>query len=275
MVAIEVPTTDTSIDVKNLINCIEDQKKNGQKPFNIYCEQNVPLAFLAINEGGLLNAIGRIVTEEKGFIRSNLGTLQEMEEQKNIAKQIISGHSFYIDGTSAFVLAETGLLEKIYTFLPNIRIPQSVISLLLDATNKFRYIPGQKGYMFYSQGKINFSDTDPSRMNSVLKNIETSIKILESNPSNVEVISLANKTKTFSEETISPGLSDACILAQKNSTLVMTEDVLYLKMNELETKKRVPGYCSAFAILRVLYEQQKISFDTYLNFFSYLCSYRF
>ena len=56
---------------------------------------------------------------------------------------------------------------------------------------------------------------------------------------------------------------------------VLTEDFLYLKANELDTKKKAPEYCSAYALLRVLYEQKKITFEQYLNFFAYLSSYRF
>lgn len=56
---------------------------------------------------------------------------------------------------------------------------------------------------------------------------------------------------------------------------VLTEDFLYLKANEMETTKKAPEYCSAFVLIRVLYEQKKIMFEEYLNFFTYLSSYRF
>lgn len=56
---------------------------------------------------------------------------------------------------------------------------------------------------------------------------------------------------------------------------VLTEDFLYLKMNELETNKKAPKYFSSLALLRVLYEIRKITFDEYLDYFGYLSSYRF
>ena len=45
--------------------------------------------------------------------------------------------------------------------------------------------------------------------------------------------------------------------------------------HELETKKQAPQHFSSLALLRVLYEDKKISFDDYLEYFGYLSSYRF
>jgi hypothetical protein len=188
---------------------------------------------------------------------------------------MIAGERFYIDGTSALILSEPGLLERIYGYLPNLRVPQSVITLLLEITEKFRYIPGQLGYMQYAQGKLSFSPVDRDKGATIQKNFENSIKLLESKPQNIDAISGANKADCFSEQRVSAELCDACVLAQKDNVPVLTEDFLYLKANELDTKKKAPEYCSAFALVRVLYEQKKITFEQYLNFFAYLSSYRF
>jgi len=275
MWVIEVPKTETGIDTKYLIARLEDEKKKGEKFFETYCQQNIPLALLVVSEGGLTNAIGRIMNEQKGFIHSSNGTMQEMESQKEVARQIIDGQQFYVDGTSALILSETGLLEKIYKFLPNLKIPQSVISLLLEVIDKFRYRPGQVGSMYFSQGKIGFSSIDSSKREAIQSNFEKSINIFESKSQGVEIISSANKSDAFSEQKVPASLCDACILAQRDNIPILTEDFLYLQMNEIETKKKAPKYCSAFAIIRVLYEQGKIDFSEYLNFFVYLSSYRF
>lgn len=276
MKAIEVPTTpEGGIDPKFLLAILEDQNKRGQDFFNTYCEQNLPFAMLAVSEGGLPQAIGRIQNEQRGFIKFSDGTQKEFDEQKKIAESIIEGKEFYIDGTSALILSETGLLKKIEKFLPNIKSPQSVISLLLELTEKFTSSPGQVGHMFYSKGKIGFTDIDASKHAEIKQNFLDAIGILESKQKTAEVISLANKSDKFSEQDIAPCLSDATILAQKNGVPVLTEDFLYLHMNELETSKPKPLYCSALAIVRVLYEQGKLDFTEYLNFFGYLSSYRF
>lgn len=276
MKAIEVPITpDGGIDPKFLIAILEDQDKRGQDFFNSYCEQNLPFALLAVSEGGLGQAIGKIQNEQRGFIRFSDGTQQEFDAQKKVAEAIIEGKEFYIEGTSALILSETGLLKKIQKFLPNIKSPQSVISLLLELTEKFTTSPGQVGRMFYSKGKIGFTDIDETKQAEIKQNFLDAIEILERKQEGIDVISSANKSDKFSEKDVPACLSDATILAQKNNLPVLTEDFLYLHMNELETSKPKPEYCSALAILRVLYEQGKVSFEEYLDFFGYLSSYRF
>ena len=64
-------------------------------------------------------------------------------------------------------------------------------------------------------------------------------------------------------------------MAQKDKIYVLTEDYLYLKYNEVETNKKAPEYCSSFALISVLYEQKKITFVQYLEYFNYLSSYRY
>jgi hypothetical protein len=105
-------------------------------------------------------------------------------------------------------------------------------------------------------------------------NFISSIKLLESRPENISVVSSANKIDCFSEREMLPELSDASILAQKENIPVLTDDYLYLQMNELETKKKAPEYFSSIALLRVLYEKNLITFEYYLEYFGYLSSYR-
>ena len=218
----------------------------------------------------------RIVQENKGFINFSNGTSEELEKQKDIAKNVVDNKmSFYIDGTSALVLTEIGLFKKISTHLPNLKVPQSVISLLIDIAKIFRPTPGQTGHMSYAQGKISIHKIEQDRRELIQSDFSESIKLLESKPENISVISLANKVDCISEQEVPEGLSDACILAQKENLSILTEDFLYLKMNELETKKKSPEYFSSLVLLRALYEEGKVSFDEYLDFFGYLSSYRF
>ena len=273
---VEVPQKDETVDLKNLLKFLEDQDA-GKKPFfELYCKNDIPLAMLAVNEGGLTSAIGRIQQENKGFINFSTGAIEELNMQKDVAKEVLNKEtSFYIDGTSAFVLAESGLFKRVYNFLPNMRVPQSVINLLVDITERFRDAPGRSGYLKYARGKIAFSSVEKNTKDLIQSNFYESIKLLELKRSNIIVISPANKVNCFSEQNVHDELSDACILAQKENLPVLTEDFLYLKMNELETNKKPPDYFSSFAFLRVLYEEGKVSFDEYLDFFGYLSAYRF
>ena len=272
---IEVPMTGEKIDTKYLIAFLEDEKRKRGDSFELYCQGNLPLAFLAVIEGNLINAIGCITNENKGFINFSSGNIDEINQQREVAKRIILGESFYIDGSSALFLSETGLLEKIYGYLPNLKVPQSVITLLLEIKEKFRYYPGQTGHMAYAQGQLIFSSVDQEKRATIQSKIENSISLLESKPDNISVISNANKSDSFFEQKIPPELCDACVLAQENKVIVLTEDFIYLKVNKIDTKKDAPEYCSAFALISVLHEQKKIDFEQYLDFFAYLSSYRF
>ncbi len=274
---IEVPPKEDTIDPKNLLKFFEDLKTRTEPIFELYYKNNIPLAMLAIGEGGLVHAVGRILQEGKGYIHFSVGSIEELEKQKEIAKRIVDGKKpFYIDGTSAMFLSESGMLQKIYTNIPNLKIPQSVITLLANITDKFRLEPGQTGHnMGYARGQLTFSSIDKDRRDSVRSNFVASIKLLESNPKNITAISSANKMDCLSEKQTPPELSDACILAQKESLPILTEDFLYLQMNESETKKKAPEYFSSLALLRSLYEEKQISFDEYLDYFGYLSSYRF
>ncbi|MHA1723703.1 MAG: PIN domain-containing protein [Promethearchaeota archaeon] len=270
---IENPGTFT---LKYLLEFLKDSQQQKKPFFDIYCKNNIPLAMLAVNEGGLTNAIGHIQKEKKGFIHFSTGTFEELESQKKIAKKVIDNKlPFYLDGTTAFVLSEMGLFEKVFIHLPNLKISQSVINSLINVIEKFNYIPGQMGTMGYAHDKIIFSNIDQDRRKLIQSNFKESIKLLESKPNNISVISLANKVNCFSEQKVPAELSDACILAQKENIPILTEDFPYLKMNELETKKKAPEYFSSIILLKILNEQSKISFEEYLDFFGYLSSYRF
>ncbi|HEY0908427.1 MAG TPA: hypothetical protein VGE35_03715 [Candidatus Paceibacterota bacterium] len=276
-VSIEVPQTeDGGIDLKNVEALMKAQQERGQEFFNNYCDQNLPFALLVVSEGGFTNAIGRIQNEQRGFIRMSDGTMAEFKSQKDVVTRIIANKEpFYLDGTSAWVLAETGLLRKLHPHLPNIKVPQSVISLLLEIKDKLSYTPGQAGQMFYSKGKIGYSELNPEARDLAGKRISETIALLELNTANIGVISSASKEDVFSEREIPASVTDATILAQREGIPVLTEDFLYLHMNELETKKPKPQYFSSFVLMRVLYEQGRISFQEYLDYFSYLASYRF
>jgi tetratricopeptide (TPR) repeat protein len=270
-----IAATENAIDTANIVALLQDERAGRGQFFDLYCNNVIPLAFLAVSEGGLANAIGQIQNENRGFVRFSSGEQAEMEQQKEIASRIIAGTPFYIDGTSGLILAETGLLTEIYPHLPNLRVPQSVIDMLLRYKRRFRFVPGHAGFLQYAQGKLRLSSVDPKQNEDLQKRFQDSIDILESKPENIRAISSANKADCASEQKVPGELCDSCILAQKEEAPVLTEDYLFLQADEIETGKKAPEYCSTLALMRVLYEQKKLSLEKYLGFFSYLSGYRF
>ncbi len=275
MRVIEVPTTGEASDFRFITAFLEDEHKKRADFFEMYCKDNLPFAMLAVNEGGTTNALGIIAAEGRGYVKFSTGAQIEIDEQKKIAEGIINGDLFYIDGVSALVLSETGLLEQIYSYLPNIKIPQSVISFLWEVKDKFAYKSGQNGSLGFAQGKLRYSSIDEETRKRIEGNFDRCIKLLELKPENIIAISKANKHDGFMEQRVPEELCNACILAQRDEASLLTEDLYYLQANSLETKKKSPKYASAFALVKVLYEQRKISFEQYINFFSYLAGYRF
>jgi hypothetical protein len=260
-------------DFTNLIKYMDAQERQHNF-FELYCERLFPLSILATAEGGLINAIGRIGRARKGFVNISDGSLDDIDRQKKVAKETVDGTiPFYLDGTSALFLSEMGLLEKILIYIPNMKVPQSVINMLVNVAAKFNADDQQKGFLFLDKGNLQLSLVEREKMNIIKENIASSIKAIELNL-NISTISFGNKTELHTEVIIFPELCDACILASRENLPVLTDDFLHLKYSSSIVRSVVPSYFSSFILMRVLYEDGKISFDDYLDYFSYLSSYR-
>jgi hypothetical protein len=141
---VKMPQQDESIDPKYLLNFLEDLHSRTEPFFKLYCkDNNIPLAMLAVSEGGLASAIGKIQREQKGFINFSNGSVEDFENQKKVAAKVIENKApFYIDATSALFLSEIGLFPKIISDLPGLKVPQSVINFLADISDStFRLEP--------------------------------------------------------------------------------------------------------------------------------------
>lgn len=273
---IQIPESEDSIDPANLIKFFQDQRKKAQPIFDLYCQRKVPLAMLAMSEGGLINAIGRITQESQGFINCNDGSIDDLNRQKKLARSIIENElPFVIDSTSALFLVESGILQRIHQFIPNLVVPRSVINFLTEVASRFRYMPGQMGQMGFAKGKITISNIDKDKREQLKKDFISGITLLESNPENFRIISKANKGEGFTEKEIPDELCDACSIAKIESLPVLTEDPIFIRFNEIETNQPAPPSFSVWSLVRVLYEMGFLSFDDYLDFFSYLSFYRF
>jgi hypothetical protein len=273
---VRIADEDGSINMNILNNFLKDIYNSKNSFFDVYCSNLVPLAFLAVNQGGITNAIGRIQQEGKGFIRFSSGTLDELKTQQETARKILENKEpFYIDGTSAIVLSEIGYIDKIFKYIPNIKVPQSVINLLISVAGRFSMQPGSTGTLGYARGHAVFSSIEKEKAELVRNNFKNSIRLLESNPKNIKTISLANKLDSFYEQNIPAELCDGGIMAEKEDCPLLTEDYLLLKAKEIETGKKAPKYFSSLILLKELLDKNRITFNEYIDFFVYLSSYRF
>lgn len=276
-ISIETPTNEEGeIDFNNFIAIIKNDFSKGDQLFETYCENNIPLSLLAVSQGGLINSIGKIINEQRGYIRCSSGELNEFENQKNVAKNVLDyNNPFYLDGSSAWILAESGILEEIFHYIPNLKVPQSVINLLYEFKRKLKVSHGHVGNVSFVNGKISYSEIDKDHYKKVSDKISNAIRLLEANNENISIISDATKTDTYSEKNGLDYLSDATILSQRESIPIWTDDYIHLHVNSLETGKKIPEYFSTAAFFKNLYELKKISHEKYLDLFSILTFYRF
>lgn len=276
-ISIELPEReDGKIDYKYLKAFMKLNHDKGLKFFELYCNQTLPFGSLVLNEGDIPNAIGRIISQKRGYINMSDGTQLEFQSQKDTALDILTNKAmFYLDGTSAWLLAETGILNKIVSYIPNMKVPQSVVNMLFNLRERVSNSPKESGKIIYFEGNIGYLDNNQEYLIIAQDRISQLITTIESNCENISFISTASKDTVFSENKFPGYLADATILAQKENIPVLTEDFRYLQLNELETKKKRPQYFSLFALMRVLLEKNQISLPEYLDFFSLLAQYRF
>jgi tetratricopeptide (TPR) repeat protein len=274
-ILIETPEDENGkVDLTNVLNFFKDKHEEESDFFDLYCSKNIPLAFLAVNQGGLLRAIGKICQENKGFIRFSSGLKDDDDKQKLIAEKILKGELTFLDATSALFLAEKGLLEKVLSHIPNLKIPQSVISFLFKTSEKFDLSDGNRGVISYAQGQIVARELDEGKTQTAHNNLRKSIELLESDKEAIVPLSPASKVDCLSETKVPAELVDACILAQRDTGVILTEDYLYLQANTLETKKDAPDHCSSLALIKLMVEKGLLPFDDFIDYFGYLSSYR-
>lgn len=276
VVKIEVPEIDGVVDFQYLLKFFKEQDNKNGPFFDMYCQDKIPLALLATIEGGLTRAIARIQRERKGYIHFCSGSMNDFENQILVAKGVLDEKKpFYIDGTSALFLSELGYLKSISSFLPNMMVPQSVISLLTDIISKFTNTSGMAGFLGHAGGKISFDSFDEKGWARIKTNFSECLRLLNCDRKKIRPISFTSKGKALFSKQIPAELSDACIFAQEEKTPILTEDYLYLYLNEHETGKNAPEHFSSLALMRALWEKGLIPYDSYLNYFYFLSSYRF
>ena len=116
--SVEILTEQGSINKDNLLNFFEETFGGQKDVFNQYCETGLPFSLLCRSERSIENAIGRICSEHKGFIKCNNGTMQNIQTQYKTADAILDGSSFFIDSLAALMLGEADLLGRIIDRLP-------------------------------------------------------------------------------------------------------------------------------------------------------------
>lgn len=273
MTRIHVPETETGIDMTYILKAMEDFNKPQLEFFKLYCENILPLAYLAVSEGSVTGAIGRISNEKKGLIRINDGNIDNVERQRKSALKILENNSkFIIDGTSALFLSEYGLIQKYKDLFANAVIPHSVIIMLSEIAEKANPKGISSGTMGYINGRLRFNELDEDRSRKFYENIVESIKVMEQLDG--FLISETNRMDFKFGRKAPNSLCDPYSISEEIHLPIMSEDSVlnqyYVAIVNGESKEIV----SSIAFVEALNQLGKITDDDYFGYFGYMASYR-
>ncbi|NQY79025.1 MAG: hypothetical protein HRT47_01810 [Candidatus Caenarcaniphilales bacterium] len=268
-----------NIDINRFKDTIAELQNSESTFFDKYSENTYPLAMLALFEGGLIPSIAKIQRENKGYIHSSDGSINEIERQSSLIKELIKAKSeLYIDTTSILFLSEVGIFNHFINLFSKYKIVQSSINFLSDTLDTYKYRKGTLGTASVINNELVYLPFNKARKKQIQKfekRLLESIKFLNKDLNRIDSLSKASKSSVPSEQRIPPELCDGAIMAKKNKLPIMTDDYVYLHWNALETNLEPPQYFSSIAFLEYLYEQKIINFEEYLDCFYYFSSYRF
>ncbi|CAM2066717.1 hypothetical protein SCOR_15160 [Sulfidibacter corallicola] len=276
VVSIPVKKDSKGFDFGNLISVLKEERNHGAEYFHQYCNNNWPFAALATHEGGILSAVQRIASEGRGSIRFRAGGIQEYQNQLCTARKLIEEkRSFFLDGTSAFFLVISGLLDKVCDSFPGMRVPQSVVNLLAQIVDRYEDRANSRGFLGLRNDQLLLTVISSEDRRANKDQITKAIQKIQSTHERVVFISDANRSDFFSEKEILPEFADATILAQKEGCCILTDDFYYLHLNHMETGKPIPDYTSSLGLITEMLTAGLISFEQYLDFFQLLSRFRF
>lgn len=243
-----------------------EKYKSGIQPFSV----------LALLAGGIIQGLAKINSDEEGFIHFSTGNSDEIELQKKIAREAVkSKHKpVYMDGISALILAQTGLLSKIIQLVPSIRVSIAVIDELYKLSEKCTPRSGSEGSLSFIRSRPVYhahNKETEEQLNKVKGHIINSINSLEDK---YELSPSKRNKDSILESKLPESITDAYMLARKNKGFVITEDLPTLASYSNELGENIQSF-SSWALLRTLVEDGKISWDDYLIHVSLLGKYRF
>ena len=270
MKMIEVGTTPESIKESML-------KFMGKENecYKMYVNNKLPFSFYISLVGNIGEAFSKIRFNKKGFVNINFSQ-EDINSQKEKAIMAIQGRKVFIDGTSLFMLLESGSYKKVLSNLPDYYVPFSAMLEYKRLIEKFSNVPKRGSMQIGMRGSdVHFSQYDQEsseKIKEVLCGFNDYIN------KNAKIFGVADSERNENEieKRILPSVSDACIKAQQKDgdVIVMTEDFSYLTYNSRLTGKNQPIYFSLWVIIRVLLDSNKITWDEYLETFHWLTVYR-
>ncbi len=267
---------DGTPDISLLLKYLEDVEKANERVMDVYCKNPMPLAVLAANQGDTLRAIELINKHPKAFIHCNSEEIEPASKHVANARSVIKrGRPFIIDGIAAFMLTQAHLLPKIQKLLPEMRIPQSVLDFLMSVSKDFLTTSSKQARLDYHQGQIRIKEITEDTFESERNLFRETILALECNSSNILHVSDKLKAEFLMVERIPSELCDPHILSKDRQYSLLTDDFLLGRMYEESMEYQAPNRFSSLALVKALYETNRLTFEEYLQYFEILADYKY
>ncbi|MGH1378832.1 MAG: hypothetical protein ACRBB3_08415 [Alphaproteobacteria bacterium] len=272
--SIQVIREDGTFDIENLTSFLEGQNKGRNDFFDKYKDGNVPFGFLAATEGDIGSAIAKISNQKQGFIKINNGSVQHIQQQLQSSSEVLNGKQCVIDGLSAVVLAEAGLMPLIVEKIPQLAVPISVISYLRKLALKVSPNCSSIGRGAIVKGELRFTDSTEIKGSGLYQNLIEAANLL-SKQDNRTIGALIKNGNDDLLDIVPECLKDPIYIAESSGSFLLSDDYFMLEAFELVEKKKAPQNLSSYALVKTLLTTNAITQKEFLEFYSLLLSYRF
>jgi len=276
LISVEMGSSGDESDLKNITALMHDQDKEKQDFFKEHFQKSkLPVSLLALKEGGLDGALGRIQKNASAYLQINSGLHKDYVSGVSNAQKALRGSLCFIDLTSALFFAEAGILDKVVDNLPCANISSSAINVLNQLSSNVRPQENRKGVMIYMpDGKLRYIENDPDEELTRYKAFRSGINSLKRGATIFHHISQPLKHQNYIENEIPGEYCDAYIKARESDSILISDDYFYGEYNKLITKKDKPPTVTSLDLVTILFYEGKVSAYDFIRFFSLMGSYR-
>lgn len=271
---IEAPKVGDNYDFSDMFSLLKQDAEHRDALFEAYASSLMPLAFLARQQGGLIEAIRKIAGSTTTYINCSSGAASDMMKQRRVANQVVNKAHCYLDTTSAIFLILSGIFPKVFNNISNIRFTSSLLTYLYLLLNNVSDHPWTEGKAIFQDGRFIFYRPGDEDDKALEKSLRESINLLEAHPFRVDPISPPNRIVIFKEVDLPPELIDASSLAFSRGCSIITEDPLLLFTYSAVSQNSIPEFCSSIDIVKTLYNSKVISYSELLDYHYLLSTFR-
>ncbi|MBK1828788.1 hypothetical protein [Haloferula rosea] len=267
--AVKMTEEDGSLTLDNLQKFSENKLRGSNEFFEGYVANSLPFYFLCKMEGGLVQALGKIGSEGRGFIFCNDGSQVTIDEHTKLAKEALSGARFYIDALSALMLIEAGLLGKVISSCSGLCITASVVRVIRRIAESLEVTYAGVGRGAFVGNRFQFSERKSESENEFRTRLLDGASRLEG----VASLKLSRGISGSSEDqnwtAILPGyIMDPLRFGLDEKVSVLTDDARLFPALRAVGEKSLPQSFSSVGLIRSMVDLgilQKLDFYKYLG----------